>query len=103
MTAIPSEAPQKPGFAMRLLASMILIPLGLMLRVLTQIYLEITREAEHYWSLMGIVTIGHLVLISVTLMAVLNYRRRPLVVIAAMRLWIGYGIGAALLILKDLG
>jgi hypothetical protein len=96
------EAPPKPGIAARFLIAMLLVPMGIMLRVLAQIYLEITREAVHYWGLMGVVTIGHLALICLTLMALLTYRHKPLVVIAAVRLWIGYGIGAALLILKDM-
>jgi hypothetical protein len=95
--------PKRPGFGPRLLIGMLLIPVGIVLRVLTQIYLEITQDAVHYWNVMGIVTIGHLVLICLTIMAVLNYRRKPWVVLTAVQLWIGYGIGTALLILKDIG
>jgi hypothetical protein len=99
----PMAAPKKPGFGLRFLMGLVLIPLGLMLRVLSQIYLEITSEAVLYWQLMGIVTVGHMLLFCVSALALLRFRRSPLAVAAAFRLWIGYGIGAALLVIKDLG
>jgi hypothetical protein len=97
------QLPKRPGFGARFLIGILLIPVGIALRVLTQIYLEITQEAVHFWNVMGIVSFGHLVLICLTVIAVLNYRRRPWIVLTTVQLWIGYGIGTALLILKDMG
>jgi hypothetical protein len=95
--------PKRPGFALRFLIGLILVPLGLALRVMTQIYLEITTEAVHYASVMGFVTVGHAVLVGVAIVAFLTFRRRPLMTLCAVQLWAGYGIGAALLALKDMG
>ncbi len=95
--------PQKPGFAARLMLGMLLIPLGFALRVMTQIWMEITQQAVDYLAVVGFVMLGHLVLAGVSLAAVMAHRRHPVLGVVAVQIWIGYGIGAALLALKDLG
>jgi hypothetical protein len=94
---------RKPGFGVRFAMGLVLIPLGIALRVMTQIYLEITREAVHYWTVFGVVTIGHLLLIGLGILAIIAFRRRPVLTVVAVQLWMGYGIGAALLAMKDMG
>jgi hypothetical protein len=95
--------PRKPGFWMRFLIGLFVIPLGIAMRVMAQIYMEITREAVHFQTVFAFVTITHLVLAIATVLAITGWRRRPLVTVFAVQMWIGYGIGAALLALKDMG
>jgi hypothetical protein len=102
--ATPGVAgPRKPGFGMRFAIGMFMIPLGIAARVMAQIYMEITRQAVHYHGVFAFVAITHLVLAIFTMLAVMGFRRRPLVGVFAVQMWIGYGIGAALLALKDMG
>jgi hypothetical protein len=94
--------PRRPGFGTRFLMGLLVIPLGIAARVMAQIYLEITREAVHYQSVFAFVTVTHLVLVLATVLAVLTFRRRPLLTLFAFQIWVGYGIGAGLLALKDM-
>lgn len=103
MAILQEDVARKPGFGLRFLMALILVPLGIAMRILAQIYLEITQEAVHYWNLLGFVAISHIALVLVSISAVLAYRRRPLPGIIAVQLWAGYGIGVALLAIKDMG
>ena len=99
--AMAPHSPRAPGFGLRFLTGMLLVPLGMAARIVAQIYLEITPEAVHFQSVLAFVAITHLVLVAATVLAVLGYRRRPLLVVVTLQMWIGYGVGAALLVLKD--
>jgi hypothetical protein len=102
--AVPAgPGPRRPRFALRFLMGLAVVPLGVAGRVMAEIYLELTRDAVHYQGVFAFVAITHLVLVIATAVALLSFRRRPLVVAFTVQLWIGYGIGAALLALKDLG
>lgn len=98
-----ATGPRRPGFGTRFAIGLFMIPLGIAARVMAQIYTEITVQAVHYQSVFVFVAITHLLLIAATVLAVTGVRRRPLMGVFALQMWIGYGIGAALLALKDMG
>ncbi len=60
-------------------------------------------DAVHYTGLLVFVAATHLALIAVTAARHRDLRRRPIVGWIALIGWAGYGIGSALLALKDMG
>ncbi len=102
MATVQARRTKRPGIWVRIGMGLFLIPLGIVIRVMSQIYLEITPDAVHFVGVMGFVIVATLGLLSISLMAAMNFRRRPVLVLIAVQVWIGYGIGTALLALKDM-
>jgi hypothetical protein len=99
----PAGGPRRTGWLAISLIWFVFVPLGLAMRVLRQIYMEVTPEAVHFGGLLAFVSLSHLGLIAITAAAAFSYRSRPWLVWIALFTWAGYGIGSALMSLKDMG
>lgn len=99
----PGGAPRRTGWLVLSLIWLVFVPLGLAMRVARQLYMEVTSEAVHFGSLFAFVTLSQLGLIAVTVAAAFSYRSRPWLVWIAIFTWAGYGLGSALMSLKDMG
>lgn len=99
----PGGAPRRTGWLVISLIWFVFVPLGIAMRVARQLYMELTSEAVHFGSLLAFVSLSHLGLIAVTVAAVFSYRSRPWLVWIAFFTWAGYGVGSALMSLKDMG
>lgn len=102
--ATPAAAPIRPtGGGKVFLICMFFLPLGIAMRIARELYMDLTPEAVYFVQVLVFVVVTHLLLIGVTALAGIAHRSRGPLFWIALITWAGYGVGSALMALKDFG
>lgn len=91
------QAQKRPGFLKLLAVGVLMVPVGMVIALLTKVFLdpEITPQAAHYLSLLGIVAVSHLALAGGVIGAVVARFRLVTLNYALMFVFAGYGLASS--------